>query len=61
MPLSNSTPREPLHTRTIECVGNRRADGLWDIDGRLADVKEYDFTGRLRGQSAALDRVSLTR
>ena len=49
MPLSEPTPREPLHTRTIECAGYRRADGLWDFDGRLVDVKEYDFTGRLRG------------
>jgi hypothetical protein len=43
MPLSTSADREPLHTRSITCRGYRRADGLWDIEGHLRDVKDYSF------------------
>lgn len=53
MPLSPPAPREALHTRTIECRGWRRADGLWDIEGRLVDVKTYPFENRDRGGSVA--------
>ena len=34
--------RTLLHTRTITCEGYERADGLWDIDGWMTDVKTYD-------------------
>jgi hypothetical protein len=43
MPLSAPAPREPIHTRRIECQGFRRADGLWDVEGHLTDVKTYGF------------------
>jgi hypothetical protein len=33
--------REPLHTRTIEFRGYRRADGLYDIEGRVTDIKDH--------------------
>jgi len=35
--------REPLHRRTIEIVGYRREDGLFDIEGRLLDRKDVEF------------------
>jgi hypothetical protein len=35
--------REPLHTRTVEIRGYKRADGLYDIEGRLFDTKPHDF------------------
>lgn len=35
--------RVPLHTRAIEIRGYKRADGLYDIEGRLVDTKPYDF------------------
>ena len=50
MPLSSPAPREPLHTRRIECRGYRRADGLWDIEGHLVDTKTYAFSNRHRGE-----------
>lgn len=50
MPLSPSAPREHLHTRTVECRGYRRSDGLWDIEGRLRDSKTYSFTSEHRGE-----------
>jgi len=35
-------PREKLHTRHIEVNGYRRADGLYEIEGHLTDVKTHD-------------------
>lgn len=49
MPLTNPVEREPIHNRTVECNGYRRADGLWDIEGRLVDVKTYTFHNNERG------------
>src|SRR5512132_1043911 len=44
MPLPEAkAPREPLHRREIEIRGYKRADGLFDIEGRLIDTKPYDF------------------
>ncbi len=39
MPLPPPAPRTLRHTRTIVCEGYERADGQWDVDGRLVDVK----------------------
>jgi hypothetical protein len=50
MPLSDPAPREQLHTRQVECRGFKRADGLWDIEGHMTDVKSYAFTNRWRGE-----------
>jgi hypothetical protein len=49
MPLSEPAAREPLHTRTVTCHGYRRADGLWDIEGHITDVKTYAFDNDWRG------------
>jgi hypothetical protein len=35
--------REPVHARAIEIRGYKRADGLYDIEGRLVDTKAHDF------------------
>lgn len=43
MPLSPPAPRNMLHQRTVRCIGYRRDDGLWDIEGILEDVKSYDM------------------
>ncbi len=50
MPLSPPALRSPLHTRNIECKGYQRADGLWDIEGHLVDVKAYSFVNEWRGE-----------
>ena len=49
MPLSSPAAREHIHNRTVECRGYRREDGLWDIEGRLVDVKTYTFHNNERG------------
>jgi hypothetical protein len=46
MPLSSPDTRKHVHTRTIECRGYEREDGLWDIEGHLVDVKTYGFEKR---------------
>jgi hypothetical protein len=43
MPLSPATDRKLIHTREIRCQGFERADGLWDIEGRITDTKSYSF------------------
>ena len=49
MPLSPPADRRLLHRRTVECIGYRRADGLFDIEGRLTDDKSYSFPNSYRG------------
>jgi hypothetical protein len=57
MPLSNPVAREHLHTRSYDFRGYRRKDGLWDIEGRITDVKTYGFPNRHRGEVAAGEPV----
>ena len=52
MPLPEPVPREPIHTRHVECRGFRRVDGWWDIEGRLIDTKAYPFANEFRGEIA---------
>ena len=49
MPLSSPADRRQIHDRTVQCRGFRRADGLWDIEGHLTDVKTYAFGNAFRG------------
>ena len=57
MPLTPPAPRESLHTRRIEINGYRRADGLFDIEGRLVDTKPHGFPNQDRGYIAADEPV----
>ena len=41
--LPPTVAREPLHARTVEIRGYKRADGLYDIEGHLVDTKPVDF------------------
>ncbi len=44
MPLPNSAVnRRLLHTRTIKIDGYERADGLFELEGHLTDVKNFDI------------------
>ena len=44
MPLPDSGPREAMHHRAIDMQGYRRADGLFEIEGRISDRKSAPFT-----------------
>ena len=35
--------RELTHTRRVRYEGYKRADGLWDIEAHLSDVKNHDY------------------
>src|SRR5262245_66636003 len=41
LPVSN-VEREHRHTRRVRYEGYKRADGLWDIEAHLTDVKNHD-------------------
>jgi Protein of unknown function (DUF2889) len=44
MPLPVSEiEREHTHTRRVRFEGYKRADGLWDIECHLTDVKNHDY------------------
>lgn len=46
MPLPAAAARKLAHTRTYECKGYEREDGLWDIEGHLVDTKPYTWRAR---------------
>jgi len=43
MALPQTAPRKHLHTRTIECKGYERDDGLYDIEAQIVDRKTYEL------------------
>ncbi|GAB2588223.1 DUF2889 domain-containing protein [Nitrincola alkalisediminis] len=49
MPLSKPVKRRLSHRRTIVCEGYERDDGLWDIEGRMVDVKSDNVENQERG------------
>ena len=57
MPLPAPAERQHLHTRKIECRGYFRADGLWDIEGHITDVKTYLHSSEYRGEMGPEDPV----
>ncbi len=42
--------RKHLHTRSIQCHGYERDDGLWDIEATLTDEKTYSISNHERGE-----------
>ncbi|MFZ1830122.1 MAG: DUF2889 domain-containing protein [Candidatus Competibacteraceae bacterium] len=49
MSLSTPASRQLLHQRNIQCWGYQRDDGLWEIEGRMTDIKTYAFPNEDRG------------
>ena len=57
MPLTApAQSRQRLHSRRVTYEGFQRSDGLFDIEGRLTDVKDHDTT-LLSGVRAAGDAI----
>jgi hypothetical protein len=54
MPLPSPAERSPMHTREITCRGYRRTDGLWDIEARMIDRKNYFVQNDHRGIDAGV-------
>ena len=42
-PSPPAVTRTPVHTRAVTYRGFARGDGLWDIEGRMVDTKDYDM------------------
>jgi hypothetical protein len=68
MPLPvTEVERELTHTRRVRYEGYKRADGLWDIEAHLTDVKNHDYrlkTGVRRAGQAVHEmwlRVTIDR
>jgi len=68
MPLpSSSVTRSRLHVRRTSYEGYERSDGRFDIDARLSDIKDHDYTllsGVRKGGDPVHDmwcRVTLSR
>lgn len=57
MPLSESAPRKPLHTRKYDMRGYIREDGLWDIEGHIRDTKAYTYQNTYRGEMTPDDAI----
>jgi len=43
--LSPAAPRQEVHVRKLDIGCYRRQDGLWDIEGRLIDVRPEAYDG----------------
>lgn len=41
--LHSAPTRQLVHGRKISCRAYRRADGRWEIEGRLCDVRTHDL------------------
>ena len=53
MSLPPPAPRRHLHSRSIECRGYERDDGLFDIEARIIDRKTFDVDEPYRGRRPA--------
>ncbi len=53
MSLPTPAPRRHLHTRTIQCEGYERDDGMVDIEAQIIDQKTHPTDEPYRGHRAA--------
>lgn len=51
MPLPKAAARNLIHTRTFDCRGYERDDGLWDIEGHITDCKAFNWRRAETGDS----------
>ena len=54
----NETRRRLMHTRSVECEGFLRDDGLWEVEAWLRDTKPFtQRADRFRGELKPGDPV----
>src|SRR5258705_5401965 len=54
----NETRRRLMHTRSVECEGFLRDDGLWEVEAWLRDTKPFNQRAdRFRGELKPGDPV----
>ncbi len=62
MPLPSPTAeRNRMHVRSVQLAGYKRADGCWDVEARLTDVKDQDYplSSGLRKQGEPVHDMSV--
>jgi hypothetical protein len=56
--IGPGTGRRLMHTRSVECNGYIRDDGLWEVEARLVDIKPFtQAPDRYRGELKPGDPV----
>jgi len=56
--IANGPGRRLMHTRSVECNGFLRDDGLWEVEARLVDTKPFaQAADRYRGELKRGDPV----
>ncbi|WP_432696069.1 DUF2889 domain-containing protein [Marinobacterium sp. YM272] len=61
--MSEQAQRKLLHTRSVECRGYQLDGGLWEIEGRMRDLKSFPMENEDRGGIAVgepLHDIALT-
>ncbi|MFT5440778.1 MAG: hypothetical protein ACI9MJ_002652 [Alphaproteobacteria bacterium] len=53
MSLPPATERELIQTRSVEVSSYRRADGRWEVEGRLVDTAAFAIPNKFRGEIEA--------
>ena len=62
MPLPPPAARRHVHSRTVQCEGYFREDGLWDVEASLLDTKPFahdDFERGRRQPGDAVHKMSI--
>ncbi|MFV0280296.1 MAG: DUF2889 domain-containing protein [Rhodoblastus sp.] len=57
MPLPPPAARRHIHSRTVQCEGFLREDGLWEVEAALLDVKPFAHQDFERGPRTPADPV----
>lgn len=57
MPLPSPAARRHVHSRTVQCEGYFRDDGLWEVEAALLDTKPFPHKDFERGDRAPGDPV----
>jgi len=47
--MSKPDRRKLLHTRNVQCKGYDLGDGLWEVEGRMVDLKSFAMDNEDRG------------
>lgn len=55
--MTTEVTRRPLHRRNIDVQGYLRSDGLWEVEGLLADTKSYEMNLIDKGLIAVGDHL----
>ncbi len=47
--MAQSSRRKLLHTRHVQCKGYELGESLWEVEGRMTDLKSFAMTNQDRG------------